>query len=109
MHKSQLFYCPGQSYGISWNICSGRQMAGFEKCEICPYKEWQSKGLPGFNPYAGAFEPAPSPCGLARTTPDPRTDAVYRGTPRTFLPEDVGLEPKAEKKASLFKILYSLI
>ena len=56
IHKSKLFVCPGQCYGISWNICLARQKSKHEACDGCVHQDWQSKNKIGFNPYASSFE-----------------------------------------------------
>jgi hypothetical protein len=102
MHKSKFFFCPGQSRGIAWNICLGRQDSGFEACDNCSYRGWHEKGLPGFNPYIGAFTHSEDPRKHLKTLKqEPSRGRIYREKVKAFKPEDVGLED-ARKKSWMF-------
>ena len=102
IHQSQVFVCPGQDHGIAWNICQGRQDACWELCASCPYAGWRSQGLPGFNPYAGAFTPSEDPRRRLSSAPRrPVRGPIYDAPVRSFTPADIGLEEPTRKRGMI--------
>lgn len=112
IHQNKCFVCPEQNYGISWNICLGRQGRDFEGCQNCTYKDWQNNGELSFDPYVASFkegEELPDIEDEQFRSPDPRKVPVYSAEPRSFLPSDVGLEDKKSKKRNWIRVLYDAI
>jgi hypothetical protein len=113
IHQSKLFVCPGECYGISWNICIARQKVEFKACQSCACNNWQEKGGLSFDPHVGAFTETPDHIDIEDEKyrqPDPTKVPVYKAEARRFLPEDIGLGVEnGSKKRNWIQKLYDAI
>jgi len=112
IHQSKIFVCPGQNYGISWNICISRQNTCFESCENCHYKNWQDKDDLNFNPFAGAFVDSAEDIDIEDEQyryPDPKKINVFSAETRKLSPQDLGFVDNVTKKRNWIQRLYDVI